>query len=261
MRPYRFPALFVARWFASALLGRRRELGADGVTLLARRPHRIEGRAHIPRAGACIVVMNHYERPGLRVWWPAMLVTAAVARARPDRASVRWLVADRFYGYRLRGVRIPDAPVRRMLTLVARTYGLVLVPREGGARAGRSRALVEAARILAPRARGGEECPVGITPEAAYSEGARLAAVPPEAGVALAALSRGVVPLLPVAVHEDAGPLVASFGKPFVLPWSGLAAARREGDALTAQVMTALAALLPEELRGPYAAAPDEPSR
>ncbi|MDA1001842.1 MAG: hypothetical protein O3B31_00610 [Chloroflexi bacterium] len=85
-----------------------------------------------------------------------------------------------------------------------------------------------------------------------------LASPVPNAAVALAWLSRGETPLLPVAVYRDASTqLTISVGEPFTLPWRGLRATRASGDALTRQVMGALAALLPAELRGPFGEVPD----
>lgn len=250
MHDYSFSRRFVLRWLATAALGRRRDAAADGRRELARyepTPHVI-GSEQILERGPFIVVMNHYERPGLRVWWAAWLVSTAVAQRRSE-AGIRWLITDRFGGYRLFGVlRVPETLVVRFLRLIAGTYELLVVTRrEVGPRAP---VLREAYRSLHSRSR-----PIGVTPEAGNArEGPGLAPAVPESGPAIAWLSRGTAPVLPVGVYEDAdGRLTARFGATFTLdrPERGDGA----GDAVratTERVMRAVARLLPPELHGAY---------
>ena len=241
---YRLPAGFVARWLLDAALGRPRGLGADGLALLrGRRPRpRVEGLERAPREGACVVAMNHYERPGLRVWWCAALVSAALRERRGADPPLRWLITDRFEGFRMGGVRLPDAAMARLLGAVARAYGCLPVARPDGEAAARSAVLREARRTL--RAGGA----LGVTPEAASGAGPQLAPAWPGSGAALAWLSGGSAPIVPVAVFDGhGGRLTARFGEPFALERD------RGGDAAHA-VMGAIASLLPPALRGPYAA-------
>ena len=103
-------------------------------------------------------------------------------------------------------------------------------------------ALREARRVL--RGSGA----LGVTPEAASGSGPQLAEPWRGAGAALAWLSGGAAPLVPVAVFDDAGGrLAVRFGPAFTLQQAG------DEESATA-VMTAIAALLPEQLRGRYGA-------
>ena len=251
---YAFSPGYPLAVLASAALLGRRNLGRDGVALASGwypRP-RVAGGANVPERGAFIVVMNHYERSGLRVWWPVMLISAAIWRRRHESPAVRWLITDRLYGFRVAGLTLPDPAVRWALRLVARTYDLVLVHRE---RAGlRVSALRGARDALEGRGRR-LPSPIGITPEAASSGGRELGPAWPNSGMALAWLSRGQTPIVPAAVYEDKeGRLTARFGPPFTLDWPGLRRAHDRRDELTDRAMSAVAALLPEELRGPYRA-------
>ena len=45
---------------------------------------RVEGIERVPTTGPCVLAMNHYERPGLRVWWGVALMNAAVWQHRGD---------------------------------------------------------------------------------------------------------------------------------------------------------------------------------
>jgi 1-acyl-sn-glycerol-3-phosphate acyltransferase len=243
VRAYRFPVLFVLRWLLSAALARRHHLGRDAAAMLAGTgaTTRVEGAEHIPRERPFLLAMNHYERDGLRVWWPALLVARAASEARPGAPPPRWLVTDRFYRFRLLGLPIPQALVAWFIGRVAHTYDLMLVARVEDRAWARATALRRTARVLSV-----ERVPVGVTPEGERSSGAALAPAIVNAGAALAWVSRGEVPILPAGVFEDAaGRLVVRFGPTFTLDWPGLPEARRRRDDLASRVMGEIAALIP----------------
>jgi hypothetical protein len=249
MQRYRFPAWFVARWLFSMLRMQRRNLRADARRLLAEHRIAVLGVEHIPRGAPFILVMNHYERAELGVWWPALLVTSVL----PDTgggAPVCWLITNRFYRFRLRGVRLPDPLVGWFLARVGARYGLILVARPPAAAMGRAVALRRARRALdATPAR-----PIASTPEGDHASGPVLSRPVATSGLALAWLSRGEVPIVPVGVYEDAaGALTARFGTAFTLPRSRSRASQQMRDSIADAVMVAIAACLPAELRGPYA--------
>ena len=242
--PYRFPAWFFVRWLWTVLvLRRRRHPGRDALEMLAGvRPRpRVEGIERVPATGPCVLVMNHYERPGLRVWWGVALMNAAVWQHRGD-PPMRWLMTDRFEGFRA-GIRWPDAIMAWLLGRVAWAYGHLPVAKPDVDAAPRALVLREARRVLRD---GGV---VGVTPEAASGSGPQLATAWPGSGAALAWLSSGSVPIVPVAFFEDDDArLVARVGEPFTLGRTG------DDDGAEA-VMGAIAALLPPELRGRYRSA------
>lgn len=248
-----FSARWIVGFFASAAMGRRRSLARDGLRDMAkwRPPPRVVGDEHIPADGPFIVAMNHYERPGLRVWWAGILVAAAILRRRGEEPAVRWLTADRLYRFRIGPIRAPDALVRWLLALIAYEYSFIPVHRErAGFRVG---ALREARAVLRGRGRAPPR-PIGVTPEGATGGGRVLGAPWPASGIALAWLSRGSVPVLPVGVFEDdAGRMTARFGRPFTMAWPGLRQARRDQAALAAQAMREIAVLVPAGLRREYA--------
>jgi hypothetical protein len=246
---YDFPRLFVARWVASMLLMQPRVLYADATTLLRGRNIAVRGVDRLPAEAPFILAMNHYERAGLGVWWPAFLVTLAIGGSRPGHTVV-WLITNRFYRFRLRGTRLPDRMVSWFLARVAARYGLILVARPQAAAMGRAIALRRARRMLEARA----PRVVASTPEGDHATGVKLTEPVPTSGTALAWLARGGVPIVPAGVYEDAdGTLVAQFGHPFMLPWPGLRDARRMRQTFADNVMRAIAGCLPEANRGPYA--------
>lgn len=253
---YAFPARFVARWLLSWLLQRPRDLGRDGARLFAAAEPapRFIAEQRIPAQGEFIVVMNHYEPPGLRVWWPALLVSGMTGAGRPGRSALSWLIADRFFRTRWHGIPVPERIVAWAFRQIAGAYGLIVVSRRDPH--ARATALRRAARTLRQPGNGRS---LGVTPEGALASGGVLAEPVPNAALALAWLSRGEIPLLPIAVFYNAsGRLTAHVGEPFTLPWCGLRAAREQRDALTRRVMGSLAELMPPALRGPFPGAGDD---
>ena len=248
---YGFSPGFVLRWLATTALGRRRDAGQDGEREFARyrpAPRAIDGD-RIPREGPFIVVVNHYERPGLRMWWTAWHICVLAGRRRPG-PGIRWMITNRFAGYRLFGVTVvPEASIRWFLSIVARTYELLPVDRE--AIGPRAPMLRHAYRILHSEGR-----PLGIAPEGANAPGQTTALGPavPGSGEVIAWLSHGEIPILPVGVYDDEdGRLTARFGEPFTL-LRRQGGGERDAGAPTERVMLAIAELLPVELRGVYAA-------
>ena len=259
MQRYRLSFRFVLWWLLTLPFVRRRDLGADGERQLARyRPSpRAIGTEHVPPEGPFIVVANHYERDGLRVWWPGMLVSSLVARERPGQPGIRWMTTDRFDSYRLFGlIHVPEAQIARLLRMAARRYEIFLRARDEVAP--RVPMLRHIHRTLHRERR-----PIGLMPEAGNAvAGEGLALAVPGAGPALRFLSSGRIPLLPVAVYDDVdGHLTARFGPTFLLTRDDIAAASERSAAghpggsdaaLTARVMREIAALLPHHLRGAY---------
>src|SRR5438105_10496253 len=96
----------------AAILGRRRSLAADARGILARygRPPRIIGAENIPADRPCILVVNHYERPGLWVGWIVAAVSATLADRRPAGANeVRWIEQGEWTEHRVLGLLLPGA--------------------------------------------------------------------------------------------------------------------------------------------------------
>ena len=240
---YDFSLGYIVRWlFDVAVLRRRRRLGPDSRAMLrgAQPRPRVVGIEHMPREGACIVVMNHYERPGLRVWWCAALVGAALEAHRGGEPPVHWLITDRFERFRYFGVPMPDRLMAWLLGKIGGAYGLLLVAKPDDEVRSRSSLLREAREILRAGA------VLGITPEAASGCGQELAAAWPGSGAAVSWLSSGTTPLVPVAVRDDEdGAMVATFGAPFTLE-------RMSDEEGARAVMGPVAALLPPGLRGVY---------
>jgi hypothetical protein len=195
-----------------------------------------------------VFVANHYERPGLKVWWGGMLAANAIYERRRSHRTLRWLMTSEWYNLRLGGlIPVPVWFLRWLFRRIAHVYGLVIVPRSPERRLGRAAAM----RAILDVATGGE--PIGLFPEGTGRE--VLIEALPGTGLFLNSLCRRGIPLLPCGVYEDEGVLVARFGPPFTIELpAGVPKEDRDGLARD-QVMAHIGRLLPPSMWGPYASA------
>jgi 1-acyl-sn-glycerol-3-phosphate acyltransferase len=246
---YRLSIRYVLRFALAVLLGRRRDLGADARgTLAGARPRpRIIDEHNIPEKGPFVFVANHYERPGLKVFWGGMLANTAVYERRPAHRTLRWLMTSEWYGFRLAGlIPVPVWLLRWLFRRIANVYGLVVVPRAAERGVGRAAAMRSILGVLRDS---GD--PIALFPEGVGEDVLREAM--PGVGVFLLSLSKRGVPILPCGIYEEAGVLTTRFGPPFHLD-EPETEERRERDALARrQLMAHIGALLPQPMWGPHA--------
>jgi hypothetical protein len=243
------------------LLGRRRSFAADAQRLvegMTPRP-RVEDAHRIPPAGAFIVVTNHYYKPGYIAWWGVALIAAAIAQARHADDEVVWTMTNRWtYPDWLRSHVLTPLSYQ-VFTRLARMWGFVSMPPmppqpqyvPEGARAARQ------LLALGASATGGKPS-IGIVPEGHDSPDGSLVEPPVGTGRLLLHLAEHGLPLLPVGVAEVDGVLTACFGPLFELQVARGRDRKGVDRLASTQVMTAIGALLPHELRGRYGAQIEE---
>jgi 1-acyl-sn-glycerol-3-phosphate acyltransferase len=245
---YRLRISVILRFIWAVLRGRTRNLAADvEATLMAARPKpQAINEQHIPPEGAFVLVGNHYERPGLKVFWGGMLVSRTVAQRRTSRKSLRWLMTSEWYDFRLGPLPVPVWALRWLFRRIARVYGLVIVPRAAERGVGRAAALRTILNVVRD---GGES--IGLFPEAVGT--GQLIEPMPGVGSFLLSLSNRGIPILPVGIFEEGGRLIASFGPPFSIQVAQSAEKGERERLASQQVMVAIGRLLPRELWGVYA--------
>ena len=250
---YRFRISLILRFIWAVLRGRTRSLPADvEATLMAARPKpRALNEQQIPAEGPFVLVANHYERPGLKVFWGGMLASHAVARRRTSQKSLRWLMTSEWYNFRLGPLPVPVWVVRWLFRRIAQVYGLVIVPRGAERGVGRAAAL----RTILSVVRDGEEA-IGLFPEAIGT--GQLIEPMPGVGSFLLSLSNRGIPILPVGIFEEEGGLIASFGPPFSIQVARSVEKGERERLASQQVMVAIGRLLPPQLWGVYAPAIEE---
>jgi hypothetical protein len=252
---YHLPSGPMASVVLSGLLGRRRDPVDDASRFLAPPcpPPCALGLDNVPPQGPCLMVINHYARPGLDAWWPAILATWGLGQARPE-ASIRWLMVSEWAWPTWQYRYIITPATRWAFGRLARLYALILTPPvlnhdyssiQGAAAVRRFLAL---ARESASR---GDM--LAMAPEGREGHLGALTSLPPGTGRFLLLLARAGLPFLPGGIAEDPpGKLVLRFGSTFHLQQSPQGGKSAADEWAAGQVMGRLAALLPPGLRGEY---------
>jgi len=245
---YRLSWRFLGGFLWAALTLRPRSFARDAQVAVTGLYPALEvlGAEHVPPRGPCLVVCNHYSRPGFDAWWLALTIAAAVASRRAPDADpeIHWVMTAAWTFPESRWRRWILTPLTRWaFDRVARVYGFVTMPPmppdpdEVEARAAAVLRTVRLARRIAPK--GGM---VGLAAEGMDVQG-RLGQLPRSVGAFIALLVEAGLPVLPVGVTEREGRLSVSFGSLFI---PGIPSSRSERDRTVArQVMASIARQLP----------------
>jgi len=207
-----------------ALQRKPRSFRRDAQRMLQRLSPPLQAEGPLPDLdqGLWLVVVNHYSRPSFRAWWIAMVISATLPR------EVRWVVTSTLtFPDRLRAVTVTPAS-RWFLRHAAGLYDFVAMP---------------------PMPASEPHALLGLAPEGGDMPGGVLAPPPSGSGRFLWHLAQRGLRFLPVGAFEADGRFCLRFGPPFDLPPS-LPDPIEESAAHI--VMSAIAACLPERLRGSY---------
>ena len=244
--PYRITPTLRVRGAVAVALARPRSLARDALEVLRHMPAPplVRGSDRIPEDGGFVVVGNHYERPGLWMAWPALLISHVV-RERTG-SDVHWIAIQEWEGFALRGVPIPRAVTRAVFERAFRTYAIIAMPPSDAPAAARAGSMRSAAHHVK---RGSI---LGLMPEGTVGPTPELLPARVGAGSFLLFLAGSGARLLPVGIFEDDGRLVTQFGEPFQLSVPpGVTKDARDTWARN-QVMLEIRNLVPEALWGAY---------
>jgi 1-acyl-sn-glycerol-3-phosphate acyltransferase len=247
---YRINFPLVIRGAVAIALGRRRSLARDALIVLGQMPlpPLVRGVDHIPEDGRIVVVANHYERPGLWMAWPAILISHIV-QAR-TALETHWIAIQEWEAFSLWGIDIPRRLIRIVFERAFSTYGIIAMPPSDAPAAARAGAM----RASAVEAKRGSI--LGLMPEGTVGSTPELLDARPGAGLFLLLIAATGVRILPVGLYEEHDRLVASFGAAFTLQVpTDVPKEARDGWARD-RVMNAIKDLLPEPLWGMYRARP-----
>ncbi len=224
-----------------------RSFRRDALALAARMdpPFQVLGREFIPSRGPCLLLSNHYYRPGFDAWQRALAISAAVP------VEVHWIITSALtYPGRLKN-RILGGLSRWYLARVARVYGFFGMPpmppdpRDAAARTAAVREVVAYIRQT-------PDPVIGLTPEGRDILECHLGWPPPGSGRFVLHLANLGLQLVPLGVYEEGGCLWLHFGPGFELDAPpGLP----PGDLdrwSSRQVMEHLARLVPARMRGEF---------
>jgi len=246
---YQLPQRLLRRFLWSGITLRPRSIAYDAHWALTGvyPPPCISGASHIPARDPCLVLCNHYTRPGLGAWWLALAITAAVAAQRyPDVDSdIHWVMTAAWTFQESHWRRRFLTPLTYWaFNRAARVYGFVLMPPMPPAPdevEARAQAVLRTVRLARQAARAGGI--VGLAPEGRDSDTPGMLSPPPDgAGDFIALLVEAGLPILPVGVIERVGHLQVAFGECFIPAIPDRRAMRDK--AVIQQVMAAIEVLI-----------------
>jgi hypothetical protein len=245
---YPFPWGVAWRLGLSILLGKKRSIAEDGQRALPylSRPLRIAGRASLPIRDPALITCNHFTRPGLPAWWIVLAISPQF------QEPVHWVMTSswRFQKHPLRKLLEPVSGW--LFQRVAHTYGFTnmpAMPPEPAQAAERARAVRRVLRYVKKT-----HLPViGLAPEGRDGESSILQTPPPGLGRFVIHLAQLGLPVLPVGIFEEGEALCLRFGAPYSLTLPQDLEADEVDVWGSRTVMNAIAALLPESLRGEWA--------
>jgi hypothetical protein len=244
---YSYPPRLAPGLIANALFGGKRSFRRDGLACVERlKPAlHIIGEENIPQGGPCIITFNHYYRPGFSAWWMAIALAATVPAEIHFVMTGELTYPGKWYA------PLGMAGSRWLLRRFSRIYGFTSMP-PMPPRPGDVKARARSVRRALAYAKGHPDAILGLAPEGGDQPCGLLNRPPAGAGRFTILLTEQGFPILPVGCFEENGAFCLSFGRPYHLevPHS---LPPDEKDRQSAQiVMSAIAAQLPERLRGEF---------
>ena len=221
---YPLPLDLVA-WLSWAVVrGRSRSFLQDARRCAARlsSPITVFGREHIPAAGASLITVNHYARPGFKAWWLAIAISSVLT------TEVHWVMTEAWTYPDLGRAHTVTPFSRWLFRRIASVYGFSQMP-PMPPRAGEEWRRAAAVRNVLRFARSSDSPVIGLAPEGGdFAALGKMSRPPSGAGRFAVLLNQSGIPITPVAIYEEDDRLNLHFGEryTFQIP------ARLEADEL-----------------------------
>jgi 1-acyl-sn-glycerol-3-phosphate acyltransferase len=243
---YSYPLTTILQAARDWVFLRRRSFKRDSQACIGRlKPSlRVLGGGNIPQSGPCLITFNHYFRPGFGAWWLALALAATVP------VDIHFIMTGEltFPGkwYAPLGMFFSHTLLER----AARMYGFTPTPPMPPRPQDVERRAQAVRRVLS-YVKSTSNPILGLAPEGMDMPGGVLHRPPAGAGRFMAHLAEQGLSFVPVGCYEENGEFRLHFGAAYRLEVRRGTAAEREMESAF-QVMTQIARLLPERLRGEF---------
>jgi hypothetical protein len=244
---YSYPTRLAPGLITNVLFGGRRSFRHDAQACIERlKPSlKVLGGENIPRSGPCLITFNHYYRPGFSAWWMALGIASLVP------VEMHWVMTGELTFPGKWYAPLGMAGSRWLLKRFAGIYGFTTMP-PMPPRPGDVKARARSVRRALAFAKTHPQAILGLAPEGGDQPGGLVTMPPPGAGRFILLLAERGFLVLPVGCFEEAGEFCLRFGAAYRLQIPG-GHRPDEKDRHAAQiVMSAIAAQLPENLRGEF---------
>jgi hypothetical protein len=244
---YSLPPFLIIKIAFQILFGGKRSFRKDALACMARLapPPRVLGSGNIPSSGPCLVIFNHYHRPGFNAWWMALILAAIFP------IDIHFVMTDELTFPGKWHAPLSRRLSRLLLRRIAVLYGFSSMP-PMPPRTADVRSRAAAVLRLLDHARRHPRAVIGLAPEGGDDPGGMLTWPAPGLGRLVRLLTGQGYAILPVGMYEAGGVFCVDIGPPFQLD-PPLALPRRAEDCRTsALLMSALAERLPLPLRGGF---------
>jgi len=209
-------------------------------------PLQVLGKENVPENGPCVMTVNHYHRPGFSAQWLALGISALVPREMHWIMTAEWTAPGKWYK------PIKGMYSRWLLKRLSQVYGYTTMP-PMPPRPSDVEARARSVRKVLKYVKEHPDAILGLAPEGADQVEGALSVPATGVGRFGLLLAGSGFAFVPVGAYEADGAFCLHFGPAYrlILP-SGLS--NDEKDRLAAEViMTHIAVLLPEGLRGEFA--------
>ncbi len=254
-RPYYSYSLRLLPPALRVLLGIPSSISHDAALLLkgAHPTPRALNTQNIPPDSPFLLVINHYDHPGLGAWWggATLLNTIATHRTREPR-DIHLMMAREWWYPTGFGRWVKQPLTRWFFGQISKAYGTIRLPPVLGNNKLRGEGTL-AIRSALSMTRGDNPELFGVAPEGKTGDNLSLCEPPIGAGLFLLLLTREAIPLLPAGIFEDdSETLTVNFGAPFQLNVPRRLPKEERDRAAVREVMVQIGKLLPERMWGAY---------
>ena len=205
----------------------------------------VRGNENIPTNGPCLLVTNHYTKPGFRSWWITLAISSVV------NSQIAWIMTSEWTSPKKLYTWIITPITHIIFQRIADIFGFFTFPpmpprlKDVQSRATSVRRLLKYIKYT-------DHPIIGLAPEGQDQSNGGLQAPPKGVGRFIGHISQLGLNIIPVCIYEIGDQLFLNFGSLYPLKYVNNTDPDEKDRIISHIVMKSIADLLPQELRGRY---------